>query len=87
MIKYLQGTLDLHLVLRYYGMALSKWYIDATFTVHDDFKSQSGGILFLGESSGGMASVSVRQHLNTRSSTEAELVGADYGYLVAVGGV
>ena len=77
LIKYLQGTRDLHLVLKYDGLALAKWYVDAAFAVHDDFKSQSGGVLFLGNSGGGMASGSQKQRLNTRSSTEAELVGAD----------
>ena len=56
---------------------LAKWYVDVTCTVQDDCKSQSGGVLFLGESGGGMASGSVKQRLNTRSFTKAELVGAD----------
>ena len=69
--------MELHLVLKYDGMALANWFVDAAFTVHDDFKSQSDGVFFLGNSGVGMASGSQKQHLNSRSSTEAELVGAD----------
>jgi hypothetical protein len=53
-----------------------KWYVDSTFAVHTDFKSHFGAIMTYG---GGMAkSISDKQKLNTQSSTEAELVGADY---------
>ena len=56
-----------------------KWYIDAAFAVHPDFKSHSGGVMFFGEDmkSGAIQSGSIKQKLNTRSSTEAELVGVD----------
>ena len=77
LIRYLQGSIEEHLVLRYDGLAIANWYVDAAFAVHDDFKSQSGGILFFGKNGGGVTSGSVKQRLNTRSSTEAELVGAD----------
>jgi hypothetical protein len=50
-----------------------KWWIDASFAVHPDMKSHTGGLLSLGK--GGVYGMSTRQKLVTKSSTEAELVG------------
>ena len=52
-----------------------KWYVDASFAVHPDFRSQTGGTMKFGK--GAVQSLSKKQKLNTRSSTKAELVGAD----------
>ena len=52
-----------------------KWYLDAAFAVHKDFKSHTGGNMTLGK--GAIQSISVKQKTNTRSSTEAELVSWD----------
>ena len=57
---------DLHII---------KWFIDASFAVHPDFKSHTGGGMTYGK--GIIQSQSRKQKLNTRSSTEAELVGVD----------
>ena len=52
--------------------------VDVSFAVHPDFKSHAGATLqFGGLSKGSIVSVSRKQKLNTKSSTEAELVGAD----------
>ena len=57
---------------------ITKWYIDAAFAVHEDFKSHTGGVLFFDNIRGGsILSVSRKQKLNTKSSTEAELVAVD----------
>ena len=48
-----------------------------SFAVHPDFKSHSSGVLMLHPKGGGIASGSVKQKLNTRSSTTAELVACD----------
>eukprot|EP00978_Attheya_sp_CCMP212_P005488 scaffold12295_cov58-Attheya_sp.AAC.1 len=50
-------------------------HIDATFTVHGDYKSHTGATLMLGK--GTVTSISCKQKINTRSSTESELVGID----------
>ena len=42
-----------------------------------DFRSHTGGILKFSNDSGGFINMSSRQKLNTRSSTEAELVAVD----------
>ena len=52
-----------------------KLYADASFAVHKDFKSHTGGVMSLGH--GAVISHSNKQKLNTKSSTEAKLVAAD----------
>ena len=54
-----------------------QWYIDAAFGVHPDFKSHSGGVLRSSNSGGAIISDSTKQKLNSRSSTEAELIAGD----------
>eukprot|EP00978_Attheya_sp_CCMP212_P029223 scaffold103282_cov47-Attheya_sp.AAC.1 len=51
------------------------WYVDAAFAVHADFKSHTGAVMTLGK--GIVISISTKQKVNTRSSTESELVGID----------
>ena len=51
--------------------------MDASYAVHRDMKSHTGGVMSLGH--GIFHHKSSKQKLNTKSSTEAELVGAsDY---------
>ena len=75
MMKYLNGTQDMKLTLSAENLRSIKWYVDASFAVHPDFRSQTGGTMTFGK--GAVQSLSKKQKLNTRSSTEAELVGAD----------
>ena len=75
MMKYLNGTQDMKLTLSAKNLWSIKWYVDASFAVHPDFRSQTGGTMTFGK--GAVQSLSKKQKLNTRSSTEAELVGAD----------
>ena len=51
------------------------WSIDTSFAVHTDIKSHTGYCLYLGI--GSPISYSSTQKINTRSSTESELVGVD----------
>jgi hypothetical protein len=51
------------------------WYVDASFAVHPNMHGHTGGGLTLGR--GFPILVSRKQKLNTRSSTESELVGVD----------
>lgn len=74
-MKYLNGTRNDKLILSADDIHVIKWYVDAAFAVHPDFKSHSGGVMSFG--GGAAISGSKKQKLNTRSSTEAELVGAD----------
>ena len=52
-----------------------KWYVDASYTVHPDYKSHTGCMMTMG--TGAITTISRKQKLNTKSSTAAELVGAD----------
>ena len=52
-----------------------KWWVDASFATRSDMESQTGATMSLGK--GSIFSFSKKQKLNTKSSTEAELVGVD----------
>ncbi len=51
------------------------WYIDGSYAVHEDMKGQSGAVLMMGDNT--VLSRSNKQKVNTRSSTEAELIAVD----------
>ena len=74
MLKYLNGTRNERLVLKADSLNVLKWYVDASFAMHPDFKSHTGAMMMFG--SGAVQSLSWKQTLNTRSSTEAKLVAA-----------
>jgi hypothetical protein len=75
LMKYLNRTKKDKLILSADDLHVIKWYFDASFAVHPDFKSHTGAVATLGK--GAPYTMSRKQKLNTRSSTEAELVGAD----------
>jgi hypothetical protein len=52
-----------------------KWYVDAAFAVHKDYKSHTRATMTLG--SGTLCSVPTKQKAVSRSDTEAELFGID----------
>ena len=57
------------------------WWVDASYGVHHDLKSHTGATMTMGR--GSPISISSKQKINTRSSTEAELVGVnDVMYLI-----
>eukprot|EP00804_Cyclotella_cryptica_P027598 CCRYP_007504-RA/>CCRYP_007504-RA protein AED:0.36 eAED:0.36 QI:0/-1/0/1/-1/1/1/0/149 len=51
------------------------WFVDAAHMVHWDCKGQTGAAMTMGQ--GAVLSYSWKQKLNTKSSTETELVGVD----------
>lgn len=61
LLKYLNGTGDLHLTLRYDGMSIARWHIDSSFACHPNFRSHSGGVLLIHPDGGGIASSSTKQ--------------------------
>ena len=75
MMKYLNGTRNERVTLSADSLHVIKWYVDASFAVHPDFKSHTGATMMMGR--GAIQSISRKQKLNTRSSTEAELVAVD----------
>jgi Reverse transcriptase (RNA-dependent DNA polymerase) len=72
-LKYLQSTIDLPLVLSADGFNKVQWWVDASFAVHPEMKGHTGGTMSLG--AGSVYSTSVKQKMVTRSSTESEVVG------------
>ena len=65
------------------NLRVIKQYVDVSFAVHPDFKSHTGATMVMG--SGGIISMSRKQKLKKRSSTEAELVGADDAVIMILG--
>ena len=76
MIKYLNGTKKNYLTLSADYFKVTIQYVDASFVVHSDFKSHAVAIMTMGQVA--TYSVSRKQEMDTRSSTEAELVAVDY---------
>jgi hypothetical protein len=77
MMMYLNGTRKLRLTLSAGNLHYIKWYVDASLAVHPDFKSHTGATMSFENGKGAVQSVSRKHKLNTRSSTESELVGVD----------
>jgi hypothetical protein len=75
LLGYLKDTLFLPLILGCDGTGTMYWYVDASFAVHHNMRSHTGGMMTFG--TGAAISMSTKQKINTKSSTEAELVGVD----------
>ena len=75
MIQYLHGTIDLPLILHADLTPVLKWWVNGSHAVHPTLCGHSGECLSLGK--GMPITRSMKQKLNTRSSTETELVAAD----------
>lgn len=71
-IEYLRMTKDMCLILSADKSKPPTWSIDAAHSVHQDCKGHTGGSFTLGK--GSAFSVSCKQKINTKSSTESELV-------------
>jgi hypothetical protein len=81
-LSYLKGALHMPLILSVDLLTLSRWWVDAAYAVHDDCQGRTGAGMSFGQ---GMAlSYSWKQKINTKSSTEAELVEVDdvLGYIL-----
>ena len=73
--KYLNATKWLHLVLTPGDMKVMKIFIDASYGVHEEHRSHTGTMTKFGQ--GSAYSASLNQKVNSRSSTEAEVIGVD----------
>jgi hypothetical protein len=74
-MQYLRATVNLPLTLEADNAHIVKWWVNASFAVHPDMKSHTGGMMSLGK--GAAYGTSTRQKLNTKSSAEAELIGVN----------
>jgi len=75
LLKFINGTKDDKMTHGANDLRVIKWYVDSSFAVHPDFRSHTGGTMTYG--TGAPITMSRKQKINTRSSTEAELVGVD----------
>lgn len=74
-LGYKKGTIDFELIISCKNLNALTWYIDGSYAVHHDMRGKSGALLRIGESC--VLSRSNKQKVNTRSSTETELVVVD----------
>lgn len=76
-MEYINESLDKYRVIGADNLSKMKTWVDAAYAMHCDMKSHTGGVVSFG--TGAVMSKSTKQKLNTKSSTEAKLVGAsDY---------
>ena len=57
------------------SLNVTKWWVDSAHAVHPNMRGHTGMTMSLGE--GSIFSVSTKQKLNTRSSTETKFIGVD----------
>jgi hypothetical protein len=74
-IPYLRGSIELPLILRADSVPVPKWWVDGSHTTHPNMRGHSGGCVSLDK--GMPINTSTKQKINTRSSTETELVAAN----------
>jgi hypothetical protein len=76
-LEYVKGTMDLEYTLGSDGLNTMRTWIDASFAVHPDMKSHTGGLISYGR--GGVGCKSTKQKMTLTSSTHAEMAGvSDY---------
>jgi len=74
-LGYLQGTAEITFTLTCEKLDKLTWFIDGSYASHMDMRGQSGGVLMTGNCA--VLFKSCKQKVNTRSSTEAELIAVD----------
>ena len=74
MLKYLKGTKYLKLTLTIDNLSMIRWWTYASDCTHHGCKSHTGSMMSLG---GTVVSSSTKHKINTKSSTESELVALD----------
>ncbi len=72
MVEYLHSTRELPLILAADGTGVLSWNVDASFAVHPDMRGYTGGAMTMG--TGFPLDKLTKHKLNTRSSTESEIV-------------
>jgi hypothetical protein len=75
LVEYFKSTIEMPLILGSDSSGVLQWFVDASFAVHPNMRGHTGGGLSMGR--GFPIITSTKQKLNTRSSTESELVGVD----------
>jgi hypothetical protein len=73
LLKYIRDTIYIPLVLRVDSLNIVKWWVDASYATHGDCRGHTGATMSM--VTGSITGISKKQKINTRSSTESELVG------------
>ena len=71
-IKYLLGTKYLKFTFSIDNIGILKWYIDASYPMHGNCRAHTTALSTIEK--GAITTFSKKQKLNSRSSTEAELI-------------
>jgi hypothetical protein len=72
-LLYLRGTIDLVLTIGADGITKMKSWVDISYGTHDDCRSHTGAAISFGW--GVLLTKCQKQKLNTKSTTEGEIVG------------
>ena len=72
-LQYLRGTIDLVLTIGADGITKMKSWVDVSYGTHDDCRSHTGAAISFGW--GILLTKCQKQKLNTKSTTEGEIVG------------
>lgn len=77
LLGYLNRTIDMPRIIGAENLFMMKIWVDAAYAIHPDMRGHTGGVISFGH--GAYTTKSLQQKLNTKSSTETEVVGAsDY---------
>ncbi len=74
-LRYLYGTRHMKLNLSADNLTTIRWWVIASHAVHDNCQGHTGAMMFMGK--GAAISFSNKHKLNTKNSSESELVSAD----------
>ena len=74
-MRYLRGTKHVHLKLTADRTNVVKWWVDGSHGIHPNCRGHTGAAQTLGK--GVVYAQSTKQKINTKSSTETELVAVD----------
>jgi hypothetical protein len=73
--QYLRGTRHMKLNLSADNLTCLRWWVDSSHAIHDDCQGHTGAMMSLGK--GAAISFSNKHRINSKSSTESELIGAN----------
>ena len=74
-LRFVKQTLKDPLILRVDDIRIIRWWVDASFAVHPNFRSHTGAVMSFGR--GAPITLLMKQKLNSRSITDAELIAVD----------
>ena len=77
LLRYILCTIYMHLILQEGTLYIITWWVDASYSIHQDCQRNMGETKYFGK--GLDSSMSKQQKRNTRSLIEEKLVGADDG--------